>query len=69
MVTYGRWLQFSLGYVTFNGGPTKMLTFPNIVMSISFTDVKLIAGFTLISINYVGTKGFWNSVLKVKAVA
>ena len=46
-----------------------MLTFPNIVMSISFTDVKLIAGFTLISINYVGTKGFWNSVLKVKAVA
>ena len=46
-----------------------MLTIPNIVMSIGFTDINLVAGFTCIFINDVGTQRVWNTILKGEAVA
>ena len=46
-----------------------MLTVPDIVMSIGFTDINLVAGFTCIFINNVGTQRLWDTVFKGKTVA
>ena len=69
MVTNPRWIEFTFCDTTLNWRASKMLTVPNIVMPIGFTDINLVAGFTCIFINNIGTQKLWNTVLKGKTVS
>ena len=69
MVTNPRWIEFTFCDTTLNWCTSKMLAIPNIVMSIGFADINLVAGFTCIFINNVGTQRLWDAVLKGKTVA